>query len=218
MAMRQHAASASLVVALAAARAACWRSSSPGYFSRGNLPDLLLANVPVLVAALGMTLVILSRRDRHLGRLAVRDLRVVAGVWREGRRCRCRRWRSASSRLGALFGALNGALVAWLGLPSIVVTLATLVALRDALRWATQGAWVQDLPATFQWFGLVAGVLPGDHRRGRDAAGARRPPGRPRTSPPGARSTRPARTRGRAARRHRRRARDVLRSSPRPGR
>jgi rhamnose transport system permease protein len=29
-----------------------------------------------------------------------------------------------------------------------------MVALRDALRWATQGAWVQNLPAGFQWFGL----------------------------------------------------------------
>jgi rhamnose transport system permease protein len=51
-------------------------------------------------------------------------------------------------------GAINGALVAWVRIPSIVVTLATMVALRDALRWVTQGAWVQDLPPGFQWFGL----------------------------------------------------------------
>jgi rhamnose transport system permease protein len=29
-----------------------------------------------------------------------------------------------------------------------------LVVLRDGLRWATEGAWVRDLPAAFQWFGL----------------------------------------------------------------
>jgi rhamnose transport system permease protein len=34
-----------------------------------------------------------------------------------------------------------------------VVTLATMVALRDGLRWVTQGAWVQDLPPNFQAFG-----------------------------------------------------------------
>jgi rhamnose transport system permease protein len=45
-----------------------------------------------------------------------------------------------------------------LGLPSIIVTLAMLVAWRDALRWATEGAWVQDLPANFQWFGLTPAV------------------------------------------------------------
>jgi rhamnose transport system permease protein len=51
-------------------------------------------------------------------------------------------------------GALNGALVAYFRVPSIVVTLAAMVALRDGLRWATQGAWVSDLPAGFQWLGL----------------------------------------------------------------
>ncbi|HEY7057367.1 MAG TPA: ABC transporter permease, partial [Vicinamibacterales bacterium] len=45
-------------------------------------------------------------------------------------------------------------------LPSIVVTLATLVAWRDALRWATQGAWIQDLPGSFQWFGLSQAIYP----------------------------------------------------------
>src|SRR6185436_19072622 len=39
-------------------------------------------------------------------------------------------------------------------MPSIVVTLALMVAWRDGLRWITEGAWVQNLPASFQWFGL----------------------------------------------------------------
>jgi rhamnose transport system permease protein len=56
--------------------------------------------------------------------------------------------------LGAAIGTLNGWLVARLRLPSIVVTLAMMIALRDALRWATQGAWVNDLPPGFQWIAL----------------------------------------------------------------
>jgi rhamnose transport system permease protein len=55
--------------------------------------------------------------------------------------------------VGAILGSLNGVLVAYVRIPSIVVTLATMVALRDGLRWITEGAWVQDLPASFQWFG-----------------------------------------------------------------
>src|SRR2546430_17459494 len=51
-------------------------------------------------------------------------------------------------------GAVNGLCVGWLRLPSIIVTLAMLVAWRDALRWLTGGEWVQNLPANFQWFGL----------------------------------------------------------------
>jgi rhamnose transport system permease protein len=56
--------------------------------------------------------------------------------------------------IGALMGALNGALIGFLRLPSIIVTLAMLVAWRDLLRLATAGAWVQDLPSNFQWFGF----------------------------------------------------------------
>jgi rhamnose transport system permease protein len=60
----------------------------------------------------------------------------------------------ATMLAGAGLGAINGVLVARLGLPAIVVTLATLVAWREGLRLATEGVWVQDLPAGFQWFGL----------------------------------------------------------------
>ena len=49
---------------------------------------------------------------------------------------------------------MNGLLVAGLGLPSIVVTLASMVTLREALRWWREGEMVRDLPPTFQWFGL----------------------------------------------------------------
>jgi rhamnose transport system permease protein len=35
-----------------------------------------------------------------------------------------------------------------------------MIALRDGLRWVTQGAWVQNLPANFQWFGLPQSSFP----------------------------------------------------------
>src|SRR5262249_50976828 len=66
----------------------------------------------------------------------------------------------AACVIGAGLGSINGALVAYGRIPSIVVTLASMVALRDALRWETQGAWVQDLPAAFQWFGLGQAAYP----------------------------------------------------------
>jgi rhamnose transport system permease protein len=55
---------------------------------------------------------------------------------------------------GTVLGAFNGALVAGLGLPSIVVTLATMVTWREALRWWREGEFVTNLPAQFQWFGF----------------------------------------------------------------
>jgi rhamnose transport system permease protein len=48
---------------------------------------------------------------------------------------------------------INGALVAGLGLPSIVVTLATMVTMREALRLAQQGVFI-NLPDAAQWFSL----------------------------------------------------------------
>jgi len=35
-----------------------------------------------------------------------------------------------------------------------------MVVLRDGLRWATQGAWIQNLPASFQWLGMSQAAFP----------------------------------------------------------
>jgi rhamnose transport system permease protein len=59
----------------------------------------------------------------------------------------------ACAALGAALGAFNGLLVAGLGLPSIGVTLATMVTLRQGLNLVRQGEFV-NLPDGVQWFGM----------------------------------------------------------------
>ena len=133
--------------------------SAPGYFSRANLSDLFLSNVPVLIVSLGMTLVILTGEiDISVGSMfAIAG--IAAGVFAKlGLPVLAASL--AACLAGAAMGAVNGALVAYLRVPSIVVTLAAMVALRDGLRWATQGAWVDDLPAGFQWLGLSQSTYP----------------------------------------------------------
>lgn len=126
---------------------------APSFFSAANLRDLALNNAPALLVATGMTLVILVRHiDISVGsQFAVVSVAAAllakAGV-------PAPLLVPCVLVLGACLGAVNGLLVGRLGLPSIIVTLAMLVAWRDALRWATEGAWVQDLPAGFQWFGM----------------------------------------------------------------
>jgi rhamnose transport system permease protein len=133
--------------------------AAPGFFTAANFADLFLGNLPVLLVAMGATLVILTGEiDISVGS-AFAICSVLSGL-------------SALAGLplaavvliacaaGAALGGLNGLLVAYGGLPSIVVTLATMTALRDALRWATQGAWVENLPASFQWFGLSQSTYP----------------------------------------------------------
>lgn len=128
-----------------------WRA--PRFFRLENFNDLLVSNAPVLVAAVGMTLVILARQiDISIGsQFAVCG--VAAGLLAKTGLPMAFVGLGAVLA-GALLGAVNGVLVAGLGLPAIVVTLATMVFLREGLRLATEGTWVQDLPAGFQWFGL----------------------------------------------------------------
>src|SRR5438046_2557520 len=133
--------------------------AAPGYFSAENLSDLFLANLPVLLVAIGMTLVVITGEiDISVGSTFA-ICGVIAGVLAKAG-APVLIAGAAACVLGAIFGSLNGALVAYVGIPSIVVTLATMTALRDGLRWATEGAWVQDLPPAFQWLGLTQTEFP----------------------------------------------------------
>jgi rhamnose transport system permease protein len=132
---------------------------SPTYFAADNLRDLFLANIPVLIIALGATLVVLTGNiDVSIGSMFA-ICGVIAGVLAKAGAPVLIAGLGAALA-GAALGAINGALVAYAGIPAIVVTLATMIAWRDGLRWATQGAWVQDLPLTFQWLGLTQASFP----------------------------------------------------------
>ena len=126
---------------------------APAFFEAGNLGDLIVNNAPILLLAIGMTLVILiGEIDISIGsQFAVAS--VAAGFLAKiGLPMPV--LIVALLAVGGLMGAVNGVLVGWFKLPSIIVTLAMLAAWRDGLRWTTEGAWVQNLPENFQWFGL----------------------------------------------------------------
>ncbi|NUQ30601.1 MAG: ABC transporter permease [Acidobacteriaceae bacterium] len=139
-----------LVLALLAA-------TTHGFFTVDNLSDLFLANVPVLIVSLGMTLIILTGQiDISVGSVFAVCSIVTGVAARAGLPVLVAML--IASVVGALLGSFNGALVAWMRMPSIVVTLASMVAIRDGLRWQTQGAWVGDLPGSFQRFGLSQAI------------------------------------------------------------
>lgn len=126
---------------------------APRFFTAAQLVPLLTAAAPALLAAAGASLVILTRQiDISIGSQFA-WCSVLAGMaaahgWPLPAVC------AVAVAVGVGLGAVNGLLVAGLGLPSIVVTLASMVTLREALRWWREGEMVRDLPATFQWFGL----------------------------------------------------------------
>jgi rhamnose transport system permease protein len=125
---------------------------APAFYQPQPLLSLLTREAPSLVVACGMALVIISRQiDISVGsQFSVCS--VCAGL------LAARGWPiylvlPASAACGAFLGALNGALVAGLRLPSIVVTLATMVTLRQGLNLVRQGEFV-NLPDGVQWLGL----------------------------------------------------------------
>jgi rhamnose transport system permease protein len=125
---------------------------APAFFDPQPLLSRLTRETPTLVVACGISLVIISRQiDISVGsQFAVCS--VVAGLLAAAK-LPFVVVLAAAVGAGALQGALNGFLVAGLGLPSIVVTLATMVIGREALRWGRQGQFV-NLPDGLQWFGL----------------------------------------------------------------
>ena len=125
---------------------------APNFFEPQPLLSRLASQMPALVAGIGMACVLISRQiDISIGAqfglcaviaglLAAAKLPLIVVV-------------VGAVGAGVAMGAFNGLLVAWLGLPSIVVTLATMVTWQEALRLWQQGRLL-NLPAGLQWFGL----------------------------------------------------------------
>jgi rhamnose transport system permease protein len=126
---------------------------APKFYRGTQLPDLCVSSAPILVAAVGMTLVILARQiDISIGS-QYSICGVAAGLLANAG------WPMpmvalATLVVGGAMGAINGLLVVGLNLPSIVVTLATMVSWQQSLSWNRQGQFIRELPANFQWLGL----------------------------------------------------------------
>jgi rhamnose transport system permease protein len=125
---------------------------APHFYAIQPLLSRLTAQAPVVIVAIGMTFVMIARQiDISVG-AQFGMCAVIAGMLSaEGLPLSVSVIGAISA--GALMGALNGVLVAWLGLPSIVVTLATMVTWQEALRLGLQGRLL-NLPPGVQWFGL----------------------------------------------------------------
>jgi rhamnose transport system permease protein len=125
---------------------------APAFYQPQPLLSFLTRQAPALVVACGMALVIITREiDISVGSqfsvCSVAAGLLAAAGWPLAAVL------PAAIGIGAVLGAVNGALVAGLGLPSIVVTLATMVTLRQGLNVIRQGVFV-NLPDGVQWLGL----------------------------------------------------------------
>lgn len=124
---------------------------APTFYEPQPLLSLLAREAPCLVMACGVALVIVCRQiDISVG--SQFGVCCVLGGWLCARGWPLGSVLAGCAAAGALLGAFNGALVAGLQLPAIVVTLGTMVMWREGLRWLQQGQFV-NLPEGVQWFG-----------------------------------------------------------------
>ncbi|HTI70641.1 MAG TPA: ABC transporter permease [Candidatus Limnocylindria bacterium] len=140
------------VVALLALLLIGMATAAPNFFEPQPLLSRLTAAAPKLVVACAVSLVIITRQiDISVGSLFA-VCSVVAGIVASAHGTLPSAM-VAAVLVGTLGGAINGVLVAVFRLPSIVVTLATMVTWREGLRLYQQGVFL-NLPENWQWFGL----------------------------------------------------------------
>lgn len=111
---------------------------APGFFSLGNQLNILRQAAPILVVAIGMTLVItIGGIDLSVGSglalAAVLSATMLEAGWNP--------WAAviAICALGLLAGSINGYFIAYQRIPAFIVTLASLSVLRGAAQLITKG-------------------------------------------------------------------------------
>ena len=153
----------------------------PQFFSAANLELMARQTVIVCVAALGMTMVIVSGGiDLSVGSIVALSTVVTALLLRE--RIGCRVGRGAGGvAAGALCGAVNGILITQLRVVPFIVTLGTMLLVRGAAKGLADErrveapiTWLNDLLRTAQdgrglllpsgiWITAVLAVRRGAH-------------------------------------------------------
>jgi ribose transport system permease protein len=124
-----------------------------GFLTTRNLLNIVQQTAPITVMAVGMVFVLTAGEiDLSIGSIVAISALLAAIVLRE------LPWlagAAAGLTAGAAIGAVNGGLVAYLRLPSFLVTLATMGLLAGVARWLTN---LQSVPITNTSFNGLFGA------------------------------------------------------------
>jgi ribose/xylose/arabinose/galactoside ABC-type transport system permease subunit len=135
---------------------------NPRFLGANNLNTIISGNAYIAVAAIGMSMIIITGHiDVSVGAL-IGVLATISGTLAVSAYPIWFAW-VAPIFIGAAINGVVGALVAYGRLPSIVVTLGMLSILRGGLVSVTGGAWISGLPPGFQlaqarWLGVPAPI------------------------------------------------------------
>lgn len=120
-------------------------SINPRYIAERNLYSIFLGNAYIAVAAIGMSMVIISGNiDISVGSL-IGVLATISGSMAVAGYPLILCW-TVPVVCGVLISSFTGYIVAYLKIPSIVVTLGMLSILKGGLIAVTGGAWINNLP------------------------------------------------------------------------
>ncbi len=132
---------------------------NPRYVSDRNVQSIFLGNAYIAVAAIGMSMVIISGNiDISVGSL-IGVLATISGSLAVDGYPIIVSW-LVPLIVGALVTGFMGVLVAYLRIPGIVVSLGMLSILKGGLISVTSGAWITDLPEGYHLSQLKPFGLP----------------------------------------------------------
>lgn len=133
-------------------------AASPYFLTESNLTTIARNSVELLVISLGMTLVLVAGGiDISVG-AALGIVAIFVGWATQAG------WQAApllmlGPMIGAMLGFISGAIIVWVGIPPIIVTLGLLGVYRAAIFALVGGSWISGIPNTLGW--LVTGSVLG---------------------------------------------------------
>jgi len=123
-------------------------TANPRFLAQRNISDVLQNTSYTAIAAIGMSMVIISGNiDVSVGSL-IGVLATISGQMAVSGYPIWLAW-LVPLFFGGVAGAINGFFVAYLRIPAIVVTLGMMSILKGGLILWTGGAWIYDLPEEF---------------------------------------------------------------------
>ena len=154
------------MIGMVAALAVIWlgfdRLSDGAFLTPRNLWNLLVQTASIAVMACGMVLVIVTRNiDLSVGAMlgfvgmmvGLIQVRLLPELWGFEHPLTWVVSVAAAVLLGGAVGLFQGALIAWLAIPSFIVTLGGLLVWRGAAWWVTQGQTIAPMDSRFRPIG-----------------------------------------------------------------
>jgi ribose/xylose/arabinose/galactoside ABC-type transport system permease subunit len=150
----------SLLLLVCVAYAVAMSIAAPGFAGLENLKNVWVAMIPLLIVAMGQTVVLISAGiDLSVtSTIAMASTAAAFLITRDGGALADSGWAASAAigvalGVGLLVGSFNGAAVAWLRMPPFIVTLTSMMAVSGAAIWWTQSESIYNLPNSFLQFG-----------------------------------------------------------------